>query len=114
MVTDPRLTVADVARIYGVTQPTVRAWVRDGLLPCIRFRSILRFRPEDLRAMEARLWQDRGLTGQTTGCDKTVLAFGKSTGRKMEGRDVSASELRTRWKPGDAPINSSPSATSSE
>ena len=29
---DPLLSVADVARLLGVTQPTVREWIKDGKL----------------------------------------------------------------------------------
>lgn len=32
----PKMTVAEVARAFGVTRRTVQKWADDGLLPCTR------------------------------------------------------------------------------
>jgi len=105
MIPEKRLNVADVAQIYGVTSRTVLAWVRDGILPCIRLRTIIRFRTEDLEAMES--WHAQNSNGQITDSDKTPEGYGSVTGPRTVAPDVSALELRTRWKPGGEEINSS-------
>lgn len=38
----PLLTVEDIARMCQVTAPTVRGWIRDGLLPAVQLGDIKR------------------------------------------------------------------------
>ena len=47
----PLFTSKDIAQRFGVKVETVRAWVRDGRIPCIRAsRKIVRFRIEEVEA----------------------------------------------------------------
>ena len=45
------MTVADVADLMQVTQPTVDRWVRDGALPATRIGRTLRFNRADVESM---------------------------------------------------------------
>jgi excisionase family DNA binding protein len=45
----PLLTSKDLAARFGVSVETVRGWVRDGRIPCIRAsRKIVRFRIDEV------------------------------------------------------------------
>jgi excisionase family DNA binding protein len=46
----PLMTVSDVAALLAVSACTVRRMERDGQLPCIRFRGLLRFDADDVLA----------------------------------------------------------------
>jgi excisionase family DNA binding protein len=43
-------TTADVARLLHISQHTVQAWIRQGLLPAVRYGRVLRVRQADLVA----------------------------------------------------------------
>ena len=43
-------TTADVARLLHVSQHTVQTWIRNGMLPAVRYGRILRIRGADLAA----------------------------------------------------------------
>lgn len=48
-------TLQEVADRWRVSPQTVRRWVKDGDLRCIKFKGLMRFRPEDVDAFEASL-----------------------------------------------------------
>ncbi|WP_181025347.1 helix-turn-helix domain-containing protein [Mycobacterium kansasii] len=46
------LTTQQAAKFLGVSEATLRNWVRDGLIPGVRVgRKLLRFDPKDLAAV---------------------------------------------------------------
>jgi excisionase family DNA binding protein len=50
------LKISDVARQFGVTTQTVRAWISSGKLPAVRVgERVIRIRPSDLAAMERKI-----------------------------------------------------------
>ena len=51
---DHLLSVDDVARILGVSVPTVRRFVAAGQIPCVRVGRQLRFSPKDIVALHGR------------------------------------------------------------
>lgn len=57
-------TPETLARLYGVTVPTIRRWVREGRIPSIRpTRKVLRFRLADV---------ERALACPATPCGQEV------------------------------------------
>lgn len=52
--TDRLLSVEDVARILGVSVPTIRRFVAAGQIPCVRIGRQLRFAPGDITALHGR------------------------------------------------------------
>lgn len=51
----PNFTTNDVAEHFGVSVRTVRRWVADGYLKPVRVGPrLIRFRPEDIEALESR------------------------------------------------------------
>jgi excisionase family DNA binding protein len=43
------LSVDEVAQIFHVAPRTVRRWIDDGRLPCVRMGGVVRVRPETVR-----------------------------------------------------------------
>lgn len=54
-----RLTVQDVAELYGYNQSTIYKWVRIGRIPCIRIHRQIRFRLSDIEK-----WEEENTTGK--------------------------------------------------
>lgn len=48
------LKTQDVAQLLGVSPLTIRAWVFQRLLPCVRLGRAVRFRPEDVERIQKR------------------------------------------------------------
>ena len=48
------LKTEDVARLLGVSPLTIRAWVFQRLLPCVRLGRAVRFRPEDVEKVQSK------------------------------------------------------------
>jgi excisionase family DNA binding protein len=47
----PMLSPTEAAAIIGVNEATVRKWIKDGLLPCVRFGRTIRLRVSDVREL---------------------------------------------------------------
>jgi excisionase family DNA binding protein len=45
------LTLGEAAERFGVSDRTIRRWVKDGTLVAVRVKTRLRFRPEDIQAL---------------------------------------------------------------
>jgi excisionase family DNA binding protein len=48
------LKTEDVARLLGVSPLTIRAWVFQRLLPCVRLGRAVRFRCEDVEKVQRK------------------------------------------------------------
>ncbi len=48
------LKTEDVARLLGVSPLTVRAWVFQRLIPCVRLGRAVRYRPEDIEKIQKK------------------------------------------------------------
>lgn len=91
---EPRLSIAQVADLWGCSDQHVRNLVHSERLTCIRVGKLIRFRPEDLRDYE-----DRSRLGK----DSTGLSNGPADGTELSGeaREQFAgyhAALRTRKK----------------
>jgi excisionase family DNA binding protein len=51
---EPLLKTEDVARLLGVSPLTVRAWVFQRLLPCVRIGRAVRFKAEDIAKVQQK------------------------------------------------------------
>ena len=52
------MQVRDAARALGVGENTIRRWEQRGLIPAVRLPSgVRRFRPEDIEAARARMYE---------------------------------------------------------
>jgi len=50
-------TTADVAKLLHVSQHTVQTWIRNGMLPAVRYGRLLRIRQADLASFGEMLNQ---------------------------------------------------------
>jgi excisionase family DNA binding protein len=48
---EPMLTPAEGAALLGVSESVLRKWLKDGLLPCVRFGRTIRLRVSDLKSI---------------------------------------------------------------
>jgi excisionase family DNA binding protein len=48
------LKTEEVARLLGVSPLTVRAWVFQRLLPCVRLGRSVRFKPQDIEKIQRK------------------------------------------------------------
>lgn len=48
------LKTADVAQLLSVSPLTIRAWVFQGLLPCVRLGRAVRYRREDIEKIQRK------------------------------------------------------------
>lgn len=74
---EPRLSIAQVAELWGCSHQHVRNLVHSKRLTCIRVGKLIRFRPEDLRDYE-----DRSRLGK----DSINLSNGLAGGSERNGR----------------------------
>lgn len=59
------VTPEELAKQYGVAVSTVRAWVREGRVPCLRpSRRVIRFRPSDVESALSCKAADGGRTDE--------------------------------------------------
>jgi excisionase family DNA binding protein len=50
---EPMLTPAEGAALLGVSESTLRRWLREGLLPCVRLGHSVRLRVADVKSLQA-------------------------------------------------------------
>jgi excisionase family DNA binding protein len=50
---EPMLTPAEGAALLGVSESTLRRWLREGLLPCVRLGRSVRLRVADVKSLQA-------------------------------------------------------------
>jgi len=83
---EPRLSVSQLARAWGVSRQHVYILVNAGKLRAIRIGTLLRFRPEDVIEYEERECRDRKpisrptLSGAETGAS---MSSGGKTGARI-------------------------------
>jgi excisionase family DNA binding protein len=49
---EPMLTTAEGAALLGISEATLRKWIRDGRVPCIRLGRTVRLRVADVKALQ--------------------------------------------------------------
>ena len=58
------LSTKDVARLFSVSQQTVRTWYRTGQLPYVQIGMTIRFRRDDVQAFIEKNAREREAVGQ--------------------------------------------------
>jgi excisionase family DNA binding protein len=96
---EPRLSVKQLADAWGCSRQHVYSLVQGGQVNCLRIGDMIRFRPEDIRAYEARC-QDQNQSGQPTPSqnEPTLEASSTFNGGKVAVHDGYHAALRTRAK----------------
>jgi len=77
------LTVADVARITKLTEPTIRLAVRAGELAASKLRGRILIHPDDLAA-----WIDQGRLRAIDALPDTIRPAARVPGRKVSYMDL--------------------------
>jgi excisionase family DNA binding protein len=73
------------AEFLGVSEPTLRNWVRDGLIPEIRIgKKLLRFDPNDLIAVVTKVHSERAMPTINSVTDAMATACGSDEYARIE------------------------------